>query len=273
MAPLKAFGLIALLCCFLGGGPLSAADGSAPAPAATSEALPDDGSGAATAPETESTTTDKAARKAALAERFKAGGKTMWFLLALSIVAVTFTIERIVNLRRGTVVPNGLSLAVRQAWRNGDHEAVLRHCAQQPSVLAAAITVMAKHRHLGAGEVSALVGDEVSRLMRQHLQKAYPMAVVATLAPLLGLLGTVVGMIDAFEIVAIIGQIGDASQLAASISMALVTTAFGLIVSIPALGSYHFFRGRANAFALEAEEEVNELLSAWFHAPAPAEPA
>jgi biopolymer transport protein ExbB len=205
-----------------------------------------------------------------LVKRFQQGGLTMWFLLALSFVAVTFTFERLVRLRKGILLPKGLADKTKQAWAAKDFQTVAKACEAQPSVLAQAIRVMVDHRHLPGAETSIMVGDEVSRLMRKNLQQAYPLAVVATLAPLLGLLGTVTGMIDSFEVVAIAGSLGDASLLAGGISKALVTTAFGLIVSIPALGAYHFFRGRTNDFSLEVEEEVNDLLGRWFHAPSPA---
>jgi len=144
--------------------------------------------------------------------------------------------------------------------------AILAAVDKQPSVLGSAIRVLVRHRHLPGSDASALAGDEVSRLMRRHLQKAYPLAIVATLSPLLGLLGTVTGMIDAFEVVAIAGSLGDASLLASGIAKALVTTAFGLIVAIPALGLYHHFRSRTHELSLEVEEEAGELISEWFHA-------
>ena len=201
-----------------------------------------------------------------LLERFEQGGITMWFLLGLSVVMFTFTLERLLRLRRPMIIPEGLATEAKAAWSAGNHDAVLKACAEKPSVLAGAIQVLAEHKNLPGSDASNMVGDEVSRLMRRHLQKAYPLAIVATLSPLLGLLGTVTGMIDSFEVVAIAGSLGDASLLAGGISKALVTTAFGLIVSIPALGLYHLFRSRTNDLALEVEEEVDDLLSVWFHA-------
>ena len=100
--------------------------------------------------------------------------------------------------------------------------------------------------------------------MRQHLQRAYPIAIVATLAPLLGLLGTVIGMIESFEVVSVVGSMGDASVLAGSISKALVTTAAGLIIAVPALAFYHYIKGRTVALTLLLEEDVNEVLTTWF---------
>jgi biopolymer transport protein ExbB len=204
-------------------------------------------------------------------ERFTQGGWIMFVLLGLSFVMGTFTVERLTHLKRKNIAPDGLSRRAQDAWRKGDMDGVVKAADEQPSVLASAIRLLVKHRHIPGSDVSNIAGDEVSRLMRRHLQRAYPLAVVATLAPLLGLLGTITGMIEAFEVVAIAGSLGDASMLASGIAKALVTTAFGLIVAIPALGLYHHFRSRTHELSLGVEEEVDELISDWFH-PHPEEP-
>lgn len=202
-----------------------------------------------------------------LGKRFAQGGLTMYALVALSLVMVTFGVERLVLLRRSRICPEGLADRARAAWSQGNMPGVIQAAESQPSVLASAILVLARHPHFSPTEASTIVGDEVSRLMRKHLQRAYPLAIVATLSPLLGLLGTVTGMIDAFEVVAIAGSLGDASLLAGGIAKALITTAFGLIVAIPALGLYHYFRGKTHELAMEAEEEVEQLLGEWFYTP------
>ncbi|MDA3872609.1 MAG: MotA/TolQ/ExbB proton channel family protein [Kiritimatiellae bacterium] len=200
-----------------------------------------------------------------LIERFKQGGFTMWVLLGLSFIMVTFGSERLFNLRRSKVVPDDLADNARAAWKTGDKSKVVAVADAQPSVLASAIKLLAAHSHLSANDIATMAGDDISRMMRRHLQRAYPLAIVATLSPLLGLLGTVTGMIDAFEVVAIAGSLGDASLLAAGIAKALVTTAFGLIVAIPALGLYHHFRGKTHDLNLNVEEDVDRLIIEWFH--------
>jgi biopolymer transport protein ExbB len=91
----------------------------------------------------------------------------------------------------------------------------------------------------------------------------YPLAAVAGLSPLLGLFGTVLGMIESFEMVAIAGSMGDPALLASGISKALVTTAFGLFVAIPTLFFYHLFKLRTNYLAKLLEEEASTLMSEW----------
>jgi biopolymer transport protein ExbB len=197
-------------------------------------------------------------------ERLKQGGNTMIFLLALSVAALSFALERLVRLRRGVVAPEGLVDQAQALWEEGKHEEILALCERRPSTLSSIISAFVRHRHCTSQELSMLAGDLAGRDMRRHLQRAYPIAVVATIAPLLGLLGTVVGMIDAFEIVAIAGSLGDASLMAGAISKALVTTATGLVIAIPALGLYHFFKSRTHALTMQLESEVHEILTAWF---------
>ncbi len=196
---------------------------------------------------------------------------TMVFLFLLSVTALTYTVERMVGLRQSRIYPEGLSEDAMVLWKKGDFAGLSELCAKRPSTLASVIDLFVRHRTSTPLELSTLAGDVAGRDMRAHLQRAYPLAVVATLAPLLGLLGTVVGMIESFEVVSIAGSLGDASMLAGGISKALVTTAAGLMLAVPALGLYHYFRSKTNTHAMALEGEVNQLLSSWFMEQAPNE--
>ena len=207
---------------------------------------------------------DEVVGSVSFVERLAQGGNTMWALLALSVIAVTFALERAVRLKREAVAPEGLAAEAKALWAEDRDDDLLALCAERRSTLATVIEAFVRHRHCSSLELSTLAGDLAGRDMRRHLQKAYPIAVVATLSPLLGLLGTVIGMIESFEVVAIAGSLGDASLLAGGISKALVTTATGLIIAVPALGLYHFFRIRTNALTMVLEGEVHELLTTWF---------
>ncbi len=197
-------------------------------------------------------------------DRVKQGGWTMLFLGMLSVMSATFAIERLVHLRKDAILPEGLSRRARELWNEGKFDEVRSLCRSTPSTLSTIIDGLVEYRHCPYVELSEMAGDMGAREIRGHLQKAYPLAVSGTLAPLLGLFGTVIGMIEAFEIVAIAGSLGDASLLAGSISKALITTAGGLLVAIPSLGLYHLIRTRINRYAMGLEEQVNQLLSTWF---------
>ncbi len=213
---------------------------------------------------------------AELVAKVRAAGWIGYLLLAMSVMGVGFAVERLVNLRRRHLTPAGLAdrvLGELVAGRPGEAEAA---CRQQPSTLGRTLGTVVRHRDFGYTDLSTIAGDIGIREVRQHLQRAYPMAIVATLSPLLGLLGTVIGMIESFEAVALAGSMGDPSVMASSISFALITTAMGLIIAAPNLALYHIFRVRTNNFAAVLDEQVSEVLSAWHahrtHHPQPAEP-
>jgi biopolymer transport protein ExbB len=198
--------------------------------------------------------------------KMKQGGWTMVFLLFASIAGVGFALERAVNLRSGAIVPKGLAQKADDLWKAGKWDEIESLPEKSDSALARVVAVIAKHRHSSMADVSVMAGDVASRDMRRHMQKAYPLAVVATISPLLGLFGTVIGMIGAFDKVAVAGSLGDASLLGGDISKALITTAAGLTIAIPALSLYHYFKHRLSLYALALEEETGELINSWYAA-------
>ncbi|MGB0744497.1 MAG: MotA/TolQ/ExbB proton channel family protein, partial [Opitutales bacterium] len=109
--------------------------------------------------------------------------------------------------------------------------------------------------------ISAGAGDIAGREIRNMHARTYPLAVVASLAPLLGLLGTMIGMIEAFDKVAFYGDDANASLLADSISKALITTAVGLIIAIPTIAVYHYFKYRINSLSSLLEDEVDSVIN------------
>jgi biopolymer transport protein ExbB len=133
----------------------------------------------------------------------------------------------------------------------------------EPSTLARVISFITRNRHSPMLEVSEICGDIVTRELSNHYQRAYPLGIIATLEPLLGLLGMILGMITTFETVALAGALGDATQLASGISEALVTTGLGLAIAIPFLALYHVFKHKTNGFGALLEEEATGLLSEW----------
>jgi biopolymer transport protein ExbB len=196
-------------------------------------------------------------------ERLKHGGMTGLVQLGLSIFGAGFVFERLFRLRRKFILPDGLATRAKQLWREGKFDELEKLGDTEPSTLARAISFIAKNRTSPMVEVSEICGELVSRELSAHYQRAYPLGIVATLAPLLGLLGMILGMIETFETVAFAGALGDPSQLASGISEALVTTGLGLAIAIPFLALYHVFKHRTAGFGAELEEEVTSLLSQW----------
>lgn len=102
--------------------------------------------------------------------------------------------------------------------------------------------------------------DKAGRELRLENRKSAMLATVATLSPLLGLFGTVVGLLGAFTTVAAVGEMGDPAILADDISKALITTVAGLAISMPALFVYNLIKTRLNLYAVILEEEVSDLV-------------
>ncbi len=194
---------------------------------------------------------------------FRAAGTTGIIQTAVSLFGGAFMVACFMKIRRKNIAPAGLVTRARQLWAQGDFAAVEALKDQEPSTLSRAISFLASHRHHSVADISSAVGDRVSTEIAAFNQLSYPMGVVATVQPLLGLLGMILGMINAFSMVALAGVLGNAGQLAGGISEALSTTALGIAFAIPFLAAYHFFRSRANGYGVLVAEEVNNLISDW----------
>lgn len=192
------------------------------------------------------------------------GGIAIPVILALSILALSVSIERLVRFRSKFIAPPDLVERVRHLWRAGDYAEIHAMLAKENSTLARAIDFMVLHREQNFATVNNGVGDIVSLELRYHQQKAYALAIVATVAPIVGLLGTVLEMIGAFEAIAFADGMENPALLAGGISMALVNTAAGLSVALPALGMHHFLKNRAVFIGLNLEKQINQLLNEWF---------
>lgn len=197
-------------------------------------------------------------------EQIAEGGAAIIVIIGLSILALAVTIERGVHFRKKYIVPEGLLEQARSLWRTGEFVQLQQLLAQENNTLARIVNFMVTHRQQHFSIISSGAGDIASLELRQHQQKAYALAIVATVAPIVGLLGTVIGMIEAFHVIAFSEGMGNPALLAGGISKALINTAAGLSVALPALGLHHYFKYRATLFGLALEEQVNQLLNEWF---------
>ena len=192
-------------------------------------------------------------------ELFLAGGFTMWPLLLLSAVALGIVLERFWSLRRSTVLPSGLTAEVATLVRgrrvDTEHLVALRQHSPLGRVLA---TVLAE-RHRPHEFLIARVEDAGRDVVHDLSRWLNSLGTIAIIAPMLGLLGTVSGMIRRFLVITEVG-VGDANRLAGGIGEALLSTAFGLIVAIPAYIFHRYFRGRVHDFALGLAREANHVI-------------
>lgn len=194
------------------------------------------------------------------------GGWIMWVLAALSMFALALVFYFLVALRGGSVTPRELMIDLMAQIRTGNLNEVRRLCDRHPCPLSSvALTALDCQRNVPQCDIALLRGvveAEGSRQAEAIQGQTELLLDVATIAPLLGLLGTVLGMLTAFGSVA--SDIASAKPvvLAAGVSQALVTTIFGLIVAIPCMAFYAWFRRRASRQIANLEAASSELLTA-----------
>jgi biopolymer transport protein ExbB len=198
-----------------------------------------------------------------LYELIVAGGPMMWPIGLCSIVALAYGTERWVRLRPGYLGPRSFGHTVLAAVKDKGATPAFELCQAKSYPLA---------RILGAGlrrakapflDREKAVEDVAAGEVRRLSSNLRPLLLVWLIAPLLGLLGTVWGMIEAFSNIATEAGIGRPEVLASGIYKALTTTAAGLSVAIPAMVMHHFLKGRIDNFAHRSEElyrEVDEAL-------------
>jgi biopolymer transport protein ExbB len=194
-------------------------------------------------------------------ELVKAGGWPMLPLLLLSAVALAIVVERFWALRRKAVLPPGLGGEVRAWAARGNldpaHIDSLRGNSPLGALLAAALDMRNRPREEMRERIED-VGRHQAYRMERYLNT---LGTIAAAGPLLGLFGTVVGMIQMFLGIMDYG-VGDVNQLAGGIGKALVCTATGMIVAVPALMFHRYFRARIDGYLVDMEHEAIQLMDA-----------
>lgn len=191
---------------------------------------------------------------------FQKGGIVMWPLLIFSLVALTFIVERGIALRRAKINVNEFLSKIRKALLvNRDIRAAVKVCEEYRGPVASVVkAALLKYGHpkeeIEKGIESAAL-FESGRLERGLMV----LSTTANVAPMLGFLGTVAGMIQSFDTLASQG-LTNPGAVAAGISVALITTATGLTIAIPAQLGYNYFMSRINKFMRDIETSSNMLL-------------
>jgi biopolymer transport protein ExbB len=188
----------------------------------------------------------------------QAAGWPIWFLLAASIIAVALIIERSISLRTKRIVPPQLFEQVVEVYRRqGVSEQVLeRLAADSPlgTVLAAGL-----RNHRSSRYVMKEAIEEAGRAVAHEMERFLTtLGTIATAAPLLGLFGTVIGMIEIFGSQSPTGT--NPQQLAHGISIALYNTAFGIAIAIPSLIFYRHYKNKVDTFIVEMELLASKLV-------------
>lgn len=195
------------------------------------------------------------------AAQIKSGGIWMYPLYLLAFLAIIIGIQRSITSRADTLAPKKLRKEVKENLQSDNIEGALQACKKYPSTLAKSLTFIFEHINAEREIVSQTAGDIAARDVRIHLSRIYPLSVISSLSPLLGLLGTIVGMINAFALVALYGDEGGSAILSNSISLALITTAAGLIVAIPCIAWYFILKNRIMNLASIIEVEIERVIT------------
>ena len=184
------------------------------------------------------------------------GGPVMYPIYACSILALAFAIERAISLRRGRILPPAFILNVRGllAARPVDREKVLTYCQANPSPISRIFQAAVKRLRRPLPEIEKTIEDAGAKEVRLLRRNCRVLSGVAYIAPLLGLLGTVLGMIKCFSQVSTGEALGRAERLAGGIYQALVTTAGGLTVAIPAAVLYLMFTAKIEKLVGEMDD-------------------
>lgn len=192
-------------------------------------------------------------------EIVQSGGWLMVPILLCSIVAAAICVERLWTLQRSRIVPKNLVAQIWSAVKTEDLDTQklreLRTSSPLGQVLAAGVANAKRGRDV-MKEAMEEAASQVSHDMERYLTS---LGIIASISPLLGLLGTVVGMIKVFTALMLEGA-GNANVLAGGISQALITTAAGLSVAIPALMFHRFFLRRIDELVVTMEQEAGKLV-------------
>jgi biopolymer transport protein ExbB len=194
-------------------------------------------------------------------EIVQAGGWLMLPIIACSIVAVAIVLERLWTLQRKRVLPSDVTA---QAWnwvRTNQLDPRNLQALHQSSPLGQILAAGLARRYATRDVIKESIEDSGRHVVHELERYLNPLGTIAAISPLLGLLGTVSGMIRSFTAITAQG-VGNPAVLAGGISEALITTAAGLTVAIPAMIAYRYLRGRVDGLVIEMEKESTQFLEA-----------
>lgn len=188
-----------------------------------------------------------------------AGGWTMIFIGLCSVLGLALIIDLFFSLRQSEMLPIDFLGAVKTSIKTGDMQAASNLCSLKKGFLVSVVQAgIAK-----SGNDLKIIQDSMTEAGVKEAaslqQKVAYLSSIGTIAPMLGLLGTVLGMIQSFNIIAFQAGLGKPTLLAGGVAKALITTAFGLIVGIPVMAFYFYFRNRAQTIITDIEITASEI--------------
>jgi len=182
------------------------------------------------------------------------GGITMHVILTCSILALAIILERTINLRKGKIISTAFIEEIKKYWYRRETERAIQACKEYEISFSRVLRAGLLRFDHGIDAVEKAIegaGQHEAAVLRRNLML---LGFLANIAPMLGLLGTVLGLTNSFNVIASYGLAGNPGDVAKGVSEALITTVFGLMVGIPTLAAYHYFKRKVEVRVLEMEE-------------------
>ncbi|HEX9878624.1 MAG TPA: MotA/TolQ/ExbB proton channel family protein [Candidatus Binatia bacterium] len=182
------------------------------------------------------------------------GGITMHVILTCSILALAIIVERTINLRKGKIISTAFIEEIKKYWYRRETDRAIQACREHDISFARVLRAGLLRFDHGIDAVEKAIegaGQHEAAVLRRNLML---LGFLANIAPMLGLLGTVLGLTNSFNVIASYGLAGNPGDVAKGVSEALITTVFGLMVGIPTLAAYHYFKRKVEIRVLEMEE-------------------
>ena len=218
------------------------------APAATAPAAPAD------------TAAPVAATRMSLWDLLVKSGYVGCIIILLSFIGLALVIEDFITLQRTKLLPPHFIAELEDMFEQEQYEEALQLCESDDNLLSRIVGAGLSRVDKGFEAIEEAMGDAAETSALAMHQKLSYLTLIYTIAPMLGLLGTVVGMVISFAVLAEKGVAANPSDLAGGISMALITTVEGLVVAIPLMACYHYFRNRVMRFDLETMAIATDLM-------------
>ena len=193
-------------------------------------------------------------------EILQKGGIILWIIIGLSPLATAIIIERLLYFRKIKIDEEKMISRLKSTLEKGHFDEALSICENNPSPITNLMRVGIDHREHESYVQKEVIMDAANQEIPRLERFLSALGTIAHIAPLLGLLGTVTGNIEAFGVLGRFGSVGDPSILAKGISEALITTAAGIILAVPTIVFYNFLVSKVNHTIVHLENRVNELV-------------
>jgi biopolymer transport protein ExbB len=184
----------------------------------------------------------------------------MHIILACSVFALAIILERAINLRKGKIISASFIEEIKKYWYRRETERAIQACKENNISFSRLLRAGLMRFGHGIDAVEKAIegaGQHEAAVLRRNLML---LGFLANIAPMLGLLGTVLGLTRSFDVIARFGMAGNPGAVAAGVAEALITTVFGLMVGIPTLAAYYYFKRKVEVRVLEMEEVVLALI-------------